>query len=162
MKWLLGCTTALAVLLVAGTLSWSGTADTTSNIAVPQNAAAVAGDLQGVSLATDRVQMASLSFAPSMALQKSSLFGSGLNLTRRDVELQRQTVGRCLEVEPDGKISSWKNPKTGHSGRVQATNTYEKKGLMCRDFKLEINGAETVRLALSACKQDDGAWKLHL
>ncbi len=112
MKWLLGCTTALAVLLVAGTVSWSGTADTTSNIAVPQNAAAVAGDLQGVSLATDRVQMASLSFAPSVALQKSSLLGSGLNLTRRDVELQRQTVESCLETDPDGKISSWENPKT--------------------------------------------------
>ncbi len=159
MKWLLGCTTALAVLLVAGTAGWSGT-DTTSNIAVPQNA--VVGNLQGVSLATDGVQMASLSFAPSVALQKSSLFGSGLNLTRRDVELQRQTVERCLEAEPDGKISSWENPETGHSGRAQATDTYEEEGLMCRDLKLEINGAETVRLVLSACKQDDGAWKLHL
>ncbi len=99
--------------------------------------------------------------APAAAQQKFGFLGESLDLNEVDVELQRQTVRNALDNDPDGKLSAWNNPESGHSGRVQPTSSYELDGLKCRDFKLEIVGARSRQLVLAACKQADGTWKLY-
>jgi len=98
---------------------------------------------------------------PATAQQRFGFLGESLDLSDDDVELQRKTVRNALDNHPDGKLSSWNNPDTGHSGRVQPTSSYALDGLKCRDFKLEIVGARTRQLVLAACKQADGTWKLY-
>ena len=137
-------------------------ADRTAPVDVSAASAANAGNLNAGPSAPGAYQMASISLFPSMARQGADLFGDGLELTQSDLDLQRETIGSCLENDADGTIRSWNNPESGHSGRVRATRTYLKKGLRCRAFKLEINGAQTVRLDLAACRLPDGAWKLDL
>lgn len=95
------------------------------------------------------------------AQQRFGFLGESLDLSDDDVELQRKTVRNALDNHADGKLSSWNNPDTGHSGRVQPISSYESDGLKCRDFKLEIVGARTRQLVLAACKQADGTWKLY-
>jgi len=84
----------------------------------------------------------------------------GLRLTQADLALQRATLRRTLDEEPDGGRGTWENPDTGHSGEVLPLRTFTREGQRCRVFRLIMRGAETRDLEFRACKQSDGEWRI--
>ena len=84
----------------------------------------------------------------------------GLGLTAADVEIQRATIRKTLDEEPDGGRGTWDNPDTGHSGEVLPLRTFAHEGQRCRVFVLIMRGAETRDLEFRACKQPDGEWRI--
>ncbi len=99
--------------------------------------------------------------ATAYAQQKGGFLGRSLELTSEDLELQRKAARNALDNLADGIIERWENEATGHSGAIMPTETYEQDGLRCRDFRAIIRAKRNRNLTLSACKQDDGTWKLY-
>ena len=87
--------------------------------------------------------------------------GPGAGLTPSDIELQRSTVQKTLESEPDGNTATWENSETGHSGSVTPLRSYDREGSRCRAFRLAFAGSESRHLDLRACRQADGRWMTY-
>ena len=98
---------------------------------------------------------------PAHAQQRGGFLGQSLNLSETDIELQRKAARHALDELDDGEVEEWSNTESGYSGAVMPTNTYELKGLHCRDFRMRVRAARTRNLSLTACKQKDGTWKLY-
>ena len=95
------------------------------------------------------------------AQQKMGFLGDSLNLSDLDREVQRKAARHALESLGDGEVEKWENPETGHSGAIMPTDSYEMKGLKCRDFRMVIRADRTRNLSLTACNMEDGTWKLY-
>ena len=113
----------------------------------------------GVALVLGLLVLASI--GPVHAQQRGGFLGQSLNLSADDIELQRQAARRALDDLEDGAVETWKNPDTGYSGAIMPTSSYEMNGLSCRDFRMTIRAKRNRNLSLTACKQDDGTWKLY-
>ena len=95
------------------------------------------------------------------AQQKMGFLGDSLNLSDLDREVQRKAARHALESLGDGEVEKWESPETGHSGAIMPTDSYEMKGLKCRDFRMVIRADRTRNLSLTACNMEDGTWKLY-
>lgn len=84
----------------------------------------------------------------------------GAGLTQADFELQRATIRKTLDEEPDGGRGTWENADTGHSGEVLPLRTFTNEGQRCRVFRLVMRGTQTRDLEFRACKQPDGEWRI--
>jgi len=98
---------------------------------------------------------------PAEAQQRGGFLGQSLNLDAEDMELQRKAARRALDELEDREVEQWSNADSGHSGAIMPTDTYELKGQYCRDFRMVVRAARTRNLSLTACRQDDGTWKLY-
>ena len=85
----------------------------------------------------------------------------GSSIDRTD----RMQVGRTLEGTRTGRSRRWRNPDTGARYTVTPTKTYTRSvnhsSQPCREFTTEANiGGTTEKIYGTACRMDDGSWKI--
>jgi len=85
----------------------------------------------------------------------------GQDLDNRDRSMVYNTSQRAFETTPTGRTVSWKNPDSGHYGQVTPTKTIYQGGTVCREYQQKITvGGKTVEGYGTACRQQDGSWKI--
>lgn len=92
------------------------------------------------------------------------LLGSsvGRSLDEADRQRMASTTQTALETQPDRATSTWVNPNSGHSGSVTPQDTYRTtSGQYCREFTQTVEiGGRTEEAYGTACRQEDGSWKI--
>ncbi len=74
-------------------------------------------------------------------------------------KVDRMQVSRTLEMQPDHRPSTWRNPNTDQRYEARPTRTFRSAGRDCRDYQVQafIDGnPETV--TGTACREADGRW----
>lgn len=86
----------------------------------------------------------------------------GSAMDAEDKRLHALTTQRALEYNRTGNAAAWRNPDTGHRGRVEPTRTYERDdGRYCREFQQTIIvGGKEEQAYGTACRQPDGSWEI--
>ena len=86
----------------------------------------------------------------------------GKNLDRTDKVAIATATQNTLEKNPSGKVTTWRNPDSEHSGTVVAKPAFKnEKGQYCREFTQTFNiDGETKIVTGTACRQPDGTWKI--
>lgn len=81
----------------------------------------------------------------------------GKSLDRADQLYQARATHAALEHNPSGQSTTWKNPDTGHTGRVTPIKTSETKGRPCREFTqtVMIEGKQET-VTGKACRDEKG------
>lgn len=87
----------------------------------------------------------------------------GHRLDDRDKQLAAEAATRAFEQNRTGQASAWNNPKTGNSGSITPTKTYQlANGQYCRAYKQTITvGGEPQQSSGTACRQADGTWVIQ-
>ena len=93
------------------------------------------------------------------------LFGHniGAKLDERDRLLLGKTFQNTMETAPTNHVGGWNNPDSGNSGTVTPTQTMvSSNNHPCREFTTTINiGGELTQGYGTACRQNDGSWKIQ-
>jgi len=77
-------------------------------------------------------------------------------------DTDRLKTAHALENIRTGVPSSWKNPDTGNQYTVVPTRTYETTTGPCREFIIDANvGRSQEEVTGTACRQNDGSWKIQ-
>lgn len=86
----------------------------------------------------------------------------GQSLDSADLGYYNTTSQRALENAPTGQQVAWKNPDSGNYGTVTPTNTYQaSNGQYCREYQQTVTvGGQTERAYGTACRKDDGTWRI--
>lgn len=85
----------------------------------------------------------------------------GRSLDRADMAYYNQVSQHSFERNKTGHTSKWVNPDSGNSGTITPTRTYQSNGQYCREYTQTITvGGKTQDGFGTACRQDDGSWKL--
>lgn len=81
-----------------------------------------------------------------------------------DRNIAETTARDSLESAAIGTESKWTNPETGHSGTFTPTNTYHSvDDLLCRDYVQSVSaGGKTGEVSGTACKSDEGTWRVAM
>lgn len=98
-----------------------------------------------------------------LAIFIGAVAGSAIGSTmgRYMDEQDRMRTSMILENNRTNQASSWKNPDTGNNYTVTPIKTYEVADGPCREFTLDANvGGKTQELYGTACRQQDGSWKM--
>ena len=87
----------------------------------------------------------------------------GAKLDERDRLLLGQTLQQTMEHGPTNSVGSWNNPDSGNSGTVTPTQTMiSANNQPCREFTTTVNiGGELSQAYGTACRQNDGSWKIQ-
>jgi surface antigen len=87
---------------------------------------------------------------------------AGKSLDRADALYASRAEYQALEYTPSGSSDPWRNPDTGHYGRVTPIETYESTdGTYCREFQHEAQiGGRTRDVYGTACRTPDGQWQV--
>ncbi len=73
----------------------------------------------------------------------------------------RRRAASALDTLANGESSAWRNRETGDSFVFTPTRSFERGGIRCRDFRLEVvAGGRLDSIGGSACRQADGNWRL--
>ncbi len=80
-------------------------------------------------------------------------------MTEEDRDMLRAAAVEALEKD---KPTAWENPKTGAHGTLAPIAGFDRDGRPCHDLEVEhsVRGRSN-RLVLTACRQDDGDWKVE-
>jgi len=93
-----------------------------------------------------------------------ALVGShiGKRLDTRDHQVMQNATYSALENTKSNTKTSWSNPDSGNEGSVIPTNTVEMAdGSYCREYTSMVEvGGESETAYGTACRQDDGNWKI--
>ena len=86
----------------------------------------------------------------------------GKSLDRADAVHASRAQYQALEYTPSGHATSWRNPDTGHYGRVTPIETYETGGgSYCREFQHQAQiGGRNREVYGTACRTPDGQWQV--
>ncbi len=86
----------------------------------------------------------------------------GRKLDDRDKQMAAEAATKAFEQNRTGQASVWNNPKTGNSGSITPTKTYQlANGQYCREYKQTITiGGEPQQSSGTACRQPDGTWAI--
>jgi len=85
----------------------------------------------------------------------------GSTMGRYMDEQDRIRTSLILEKNPTHQSSTWRNPDTGYDYTVTPTRTYDVAQGPCREFTLDaIIGGKTQQVYGTACRQQDGSWKV--
>ena len=87
----------------------------------------------------------------------------GAKLDERDRLLLGETLQQTMEHGPTNSVGSWSNPDSGNSGTVTPTQTMLSANKQpCREFTTTVNiGGELSQAYGTACRQNDGSWKIQ-
>ena len=78
-----------------------------------------------------------------------------------DKQLMLEAARAVLEAE-EPLTREWKNPKTGHSGELEALGSFEStNGRFCKRVRI-LNRAGSIenRSSYPVCRAEDGTWKI--
>ena len=83
-------------------------------------------------------------------------------MTDEDVATAVASMQEALEDAANGSARSWSNPASGNRGSITPERTYQTdEGLFCREFTEAITvGGRTEEYDATACRGDDGIWRL--
>lgn len=86
--------------------------------------------------------------------------GKGLDKADR-LEAERAQY-QALEHARSGQRTEWHNPDSGHSGYVEAKPAYRNdRGQHCREYSHTVQiGGKAEKAYGTACRQEDGSWKV--
>lgn len=72
------------------------------------------------------------------------------------------SFGHAMEYAPTCSTITWDNPRSGSSGTVTPTHTYEPEpGRYCREFQQQVVIGGKIQDAYgTACRQPDGSWEI--
>lgn len=86
----------------------------------------------------------------------------GGNIGRSMDETDQLKVAHSLETVRTGVSTSWQNPDTGNRFHVVPTRTFVRRGSPCREFQIDASiGTESEKIYGTACRQQDGSWKVQ-
>jgi surface antigen len=87
---------------------------------------------------------------------------AGKSLDRADALYASRAEYQALEYTPSGSSTPWRNPDSGHYGRVTPIATYENTdGSYCREFQHQAQiGGRTRDVYGTACRTPDGQWQV--
>ncbi len=87
----------------------------------------------------------------------------GASLDRADMAYYNQTAQQTLETAKVNQTSTWRNPDSGNTGTITPTKTIKTvDGGYCREYTQTINvGGKTEQGFGTACRQEDGSWKVQ-
>lgn len=93
-----------------------------------------------------------------------ALVGSqiGERLDSKDHQELNKATYSALENEKSHSKTTWSNPDSGNAGSVTPTSTLEMSdGSFCREYTsmVEVGGKSETAYG-TACRQDDGNWKI--
>ncbi len=85
----------------------------------------------------------------------------GQSLDRADV-LASQQAAQSAYGAPLGQSITWDNPQSGHRGTITPVRDgTDSSGHYCREFQQTVTiGGKTADAYGTACRQDDGSWKV--
>ena len=119
------------------------------------------GALAGSQIGSGRGQLAAVAIG---ALGGAFLGNSvGQSLDRAD-QLHANRATRAARTAPIGQPIEWRNPDTGHHGRVTPIRegNNRRTGAYCREYQQTVTVGGRSRDAYgTACRQRDGSWKIH-
>jgi surface antigen len=103
--------------------------------------------------------------APTAAgVAAGGILGSqiGKSLDQADLAEANRATQAALETGRSGRPLPWRNDQSGASGTVVPRNTYQAAdGTRCREFQQTVTvGGETQQSYGTACKQQDGSWRI--
>ena len=86
----------------------------------------------------------------------------GASLDKADQLYAERTADVALESNPSGQSSTWSNPDSGNSGTITPVRTsYSNSGQPCREYQQTVTiGGETQQAYGTACRQEDGSWRI--
>lgn len=86
----------------------------------------------------------------------------GASLVLDDRRFAEAAALDSLSTAPDGKVSPWRNPDSGHAGTFRPKNTYRSDDqFQCRDFVQSVTVEDRTQLADgTACLAEDGEWRI--
>ena len=85
----------------------------------------------------------------------------GQSLDKADVLYYQKSMKNSLEYNPSGVTSTWRNPDSGHHGRITPKATYTDHGKNCREFVQEVFvGGKKQQAFGKACRTSDGSWEI--
>ncbi len=93
-----------------------------------------------------------------------AMIGGSVGKSMDDTD--RKQVKMALESNKTGKARRWKNPDNGASYKVVPTRTYQRKvedgsTRPCREYTTTaIIGGVEQKIYGTACRMDDGSWKI--
>ncbi len=87
----------------------------------------------------------------------------GRSLDRADKARADRTARNALEHNRTSETVRWRNPDSGHSGTFTPTRTYRTAdGRNCREYQTSVTvGGRSKDAYGTACRQDDGTWKIN-
>lgn len=86
----------------------------------------------------------------------------GASMDETDKLKAHQVTNQSLETSRTGATSTWRNPDNGHYGTVTPKKTFTRNdGKQCREYTQTVTiGGKTHEAYGTACRQDDGTWKI--
>lgn len=86
----------------------------------------------------------------------------GRSLDTADRAYATGSFGHAMEYAPTCSTITWNNPRSGSSGAVTPTQTYEPEpGRYCREFQQQVVIGGKIQDAYgTACRQPDGSWEI--
>lgn len=103
-------------------------------------------------------------WATAIGAVGGALAGShiGKRLDNRDHQAMQNAAYSALETKKSHSNTTWSNPDSGNAGSVTPTHTFEMAdGSFCREYTSIVKvGGETETAYGTACRQDDGSWKI--
>ncbi len=97
------------------------------------------------------------------AIIAGSLIGAAIggSIGRSMDETDRMRTAQTFETVRTGVPSTWNNPDTGNEYAVTPTRTYETASGPCREYAIDaIIGGRREDVYGTACRQQDGSWKV--
>ena len=119
-----------------------------------------AGALLGSQVGSGKGQLA----AVAVGALGGAFLGSEIGKSLDDVD--RLKAGKAqqaaLENNRSGQVTSWRNPDTGHSGKITPKPAVRSAGgEYCRDYEHEIKvDGRTEVVQGTACRKPDGTWRV--
>ncbi|MGD8484859.1 MAG: RT0821/Lpp0805 family surface protein [Thioalkalispiraceae bacterium] len=99
-------------------------------------------------------------FAIWLGAVVGSMLGSTIGRYMDEQDAMRTSM--ALENNRTHESTTWVNPDTQYQYTVEPTRTYEMaEGTPCREFTMNaIIGGKTEEIYGTACRQQDGSWKI--
>ncbi len=151
-------TTPILILIVsvlAGCANLSATNQTQGTVA-----GGAIGALLGSTVGDGRGKV----WATAAGAIGGALAGShiGKRLDSQDHQAMQKAAYSALETKKSNTQTTWKNPDSGNTGTITPTRTVEMAdGSFCREYTSMIEvGGESETAYGTACRQDDGSWKI--
>ena len=119
-----------------------------------------AGALLGSQIGGGKGKLAAVDIGTLGGAFLGSEIGKSLDAADRYKAGEAQQI--ALEKNSSGESTSWRNPDTGHSGKVTPKNVIKKSsGEYCREYEHEIKVDGRIEVAQgTACRQQDGSWRV--
>ena len=106
-----------------------------------------------ITLCAEDASAGNLSFLEDSAIAK---------FDDEDVRLMTENVRAVVEDSKTPAERSWKNPTSGHSGKIESLKTFVgRDGLSCKKLRItNVAGDLRSRATYAMCKSSDGDWRL--